>query len=256
MTTEETAPEANLPPAYRVVWLESVQSTMDEARQRAEAGADNFTLIWAGEQLGGRGRQGRNWASPKGNLYLSIILRPACTPAVAAQLSFLSAVALSEAFGKVAPPMAEVTFKWPNDVLLNGRKAAGILLESKSGADEEVDYLLIGMGVNIQSHPEDTPFPATSLRFEGCSPDITEAAVLEAFSRPFLAWVHRWLDEGFPPVRKAWLNHAAHIGEEIEVRLKDETLKGVFDALDEEGHLLLKLAGGEIRRISAGDVYF
>ena len=256
MTIDEHAPKATLPPVYRVEWLESVQSTMDEARQRAEAGADNFTLVWASEQLGGRGRQGRDWASPKGNLYLSIVLRPACTPAVAAQMSFLTAIALGEAVGKVAPPMAEVTFKWPNDVLLNSRKAAGILLESKAGADGEIEYLLIGLGVNIQSHPEDTPFPATSLKFEGCTPEVNEAAVLEAFSRPFLAWVNRWLDEGFAPVRKAWLNHAAHKGEEIEVRLHDEILKGVFDDLDEEGHLLLKLADGETRKISAGDVYF
>jgi BirA family biotin operon repressor/biotin-[acetyl-CoA-carboxylase] ligase len=185
------------------------------------------------------------------------VTRPDCPASQAVQLSFLAAVALGEAIGKVAPPMAEVTFKWPNDVLLNGRKAAGILLESKAARDRQgLEYLLIGMGVNIQSHPDDTPFPATSLRFEGCSPDVTETALLEAFSRAFLSWVNRWLDDGFAPVRKAWLNHAARKGEEIEVKLDKETLEGVFDDLDEEGHLLLKLADGRTRTISAGDVFF
>lgn len=248
-------PSVKLPPAYRLVELDSVGSTMQEARQRAEEGAEDGTLVWAKEQTEGRGRQGRNWASPRGNLYLSLILRPECSPATAAQLSFLAAVALGEAVGSVAPPMVEVTFKWPNDVLFNSRKGAGILLESSSAPDGGIDYVILGMGVNVQSHPEDAAYPSTSLRFEGCPPQLTEVQLLEAFGRSFLSRANTWLEEGFVPIRKAWLAHAANLGKEIEVRLPKETLTGTFEALDEQGVLLLRLADGSLKRIAAGDVY-
>lgn len=248
-------PGAKLPPAYRLIELDSVGSTMEEARRRAEEGAEDGTLIWAKEQTEGRGRQGRVWASPRGNLYLSLILRPDCAPATAAQLSFLAAVALGEAVGAVAPPMVEVTFKWPNDVLFNGRKGAGILLESRSLPDGRIDYVILGMGVNLQSHPEDAAYPATSLRFEGCPPQLNEAQLLEAFGRSFLSRANTWLEEGFEPIRKAWLAHAISLGKEIEVRLPKETLSGTFEGLDGQGVLQLRLADGSLRQIAAGDVY-
>ncbi len=249
------APSVKLPPAYRLVELDSVVSTMNEARERAEAGAEDGTLIWAKEQREGRGRQGRNWASPRGNLYLSLILRPECKPATAAQLSFLAAVALGEAVGSVAPPMVEVTFKWPNDVLFNSRKGAGILLESKSTPDGMIDYVILGIGVNVQTHPEESAYPATSLRFEGCPPTLSEVELLQAFSRSFLVRANSWLEDGFAPIRKAWLAHAISLGKEIEVRLPKETLRGVFEALDENGVLQLRLPDGDLKAIAAGDVY-
>lgn len=250
-----SAPGAKLPPAYRLVELDSVDSTMDEARRRAEEGAEDGTLVWAKEQVKGRGRQGRGWASPRGNLYLSLVLRPECSPAAAAQLSFLAAVALGEAVGTVAPPMVEVTFKWPNDVLFNNRKGAGILLESKSTPEGMIDYVILGMGVNVQCHPEDAAFPATSLRFEGCPPTLSEVELLEAFARSFLSRANTWIEEGFEPIRRAWLAHATSLGKEIEVRLPKETLTGTFEALDENGVLQLRLADGSLRQIAAGDVY-
>ncbi len=254
--TDLAAAPPKLPPAYRLVALDTVTSTNDEALRLAEQGAEDGTLIWAREQTKARGRQGRAWASPRGNLYLSLILRPECGPAEAAQLGFVAGLATGEAFGSVVPPMIEVTYKWPNDVLLNGRKAAGILLESRSGTEGKLDCLILGIGVNLRSFPEDSTFPATSLHFEGTPSDVGEIQVLEAFSRYFMSWVNRWLDDGFAPVRRAWLNHAHALGEEIEVRLQDETLKGTFKDLDERGALVLELPGAARRLISAGDVYF
>ncbi len=262
MTGPEPEPEVGaaarpkLPPLYRLVALDVVTSTNDEALRLAEEGAEDGTLVWAREQTKARGRQGRSWASPRGNLYLSLVLRPECGPGEAAQLGFVAGLATGEAFGSVAPPMIEVTYKWPNDVLLNGCKGAGILLESRSRADGTLDFLILGVGANVQHFPDDTAFPATSLRFEGTPPDVGEVELLEAFSRHFQSWVNRWLDDGFQPIRRAWLNHAHGLGEEIEVRLPRETLKGTFKDLDERGALILELAGGETRLISAGDVYF
>jgi BirA family biotin operon repressor/biotin-[acetyl-CoA-carboxylase] ligase len=251
----QAAARPKLPPAYRLVALETVGSTNDEALRLAAEGAEDGTLVWAREQTAGRGRQGRGWSSPPGNLYLSIVLRPDCAPAEAAQLSFVAGLALGEAFGSIAPPMIEVTYKWPNDLLLNGRKAAGILLESRSDPDGTLDWLILGLGANLQHFPEDTSFPATSLHFEGAT-EVDVVALLEAFGRCFLTWVNRWLDDGFAPVRRAWLHHAHGLGEEIEVRLPRETLNGTFKDLDARGVLVLELADGTRREISAGDVYF
>ena len=243
-----------LPTAYRLVSLDSVTSTMDEARRLANEGAEDGTLVWAREQTAGRGRQSREWDSPRGNLYLTLILRPECTPADAAQLGFAAAVGMGDAIGSVCPPL-DVTFKWPNDVLLNGRKVTGILLESKSQADGSLDWLLLGVGTNVATFPKDSAYPATSLRFEGTPPDVTEVDLLEAFGRHYLGWVNRWLDEGFAPVRNSWLRHAASKGEEIQVRLPQETLRGTFRDLDPDGRLLLELPDGGLRTIAAGDVF-
>lgn len=247
--------EPRLPPAYRLVALEEVDSTNAEAKRRAEAGAEDGTLIWAKRQTGGYGRQGRAWASASGNLFLSLIVRPDCALSEAAQLSFATAIALGEAVGSVGPALIEVTYKWPNDVLLNGRKAAGILLESKAGPDQNLEWLVIGLGANVSSFPSDTRLPATSLHFEGCATSVTAVDLLDAFARHLQSWINVWLDDGFAPLREAWLRHAQGLKQEIEVRLPQETLKGVFTDLDDSGTLLLTLPDGSTRHISAGHVY-
>ena len=245
-----------LPPAYRLVALERVGSSNDEAKRLAEEGAEDGTLVWAREQLEGRGRLGRTWASPPGNLYLSLILRPDCAPAEAAQLGFVAALGLGGGIGSVAPPLVEVRYKWPNDVLFNGRKGAGILLESRMSPSGGIDWLVLGLGVNVTSFPEDATFPATSLRFEGAPPTLTEVDLLEGFARHFLTWINRWLEDGFAPIRETWMRHAHGLGEPVEVRLSGETLSGRFRDLDDSGALLLELADGRVRPIAAGDVYF
>ncbi|HSR70912.1 MAG TPA: biotin--[acetyl-CoA-carboxylase] ligase [Kiloniellales bacterium] len=258
MSDEATAaPDApRLPPAYRLVALERVTSTNEEALRLAAEGAEDGTLVWAREQTAGRGRQGRSWSSPPGDLYLSLVLRPECTPGEAAQLGFVAALAVGDAVGTVGPPLVEVTYKWPNDVLLNGRKGAGILLESRTGPDGALDHLVLGVGVNVRNFPREARFPATSMVFEGAVPDLGPVPVLESFARHFLSWTNRWLDDGFAPIRRAWLNHAHGLGEAIEVDLTGETLRGTFRDLDERGALVLELADGTRRTVTAGDVYF
>jgi BirA family biotin operon repressor/biotin-[acetyl-CoA-carboxylase] ligase len=256
MTPQPAPDQPRLPPAYRLVALDQVESTNDEARRLAEAGAEDGTLVWAREQTKGRGRLGRSFASPRGNLYLSLVLRPDCSPAQAAQLSFVAALGVGDGVGSVAPPMVEVRYKWPNDVLFNGCKGSGILLESQVTPGGALDWLILGIGVNVQSHPEDTAFPATNLRSEGAGADLDEKAMLEAFARHFLVWVNRWLEDGFGPVRKAWINHAKGINEQVEVRLPNETLTGTFKELDGTGALVLALPDGTSRKVTAGDVHF
>jgi len=246
----------HLAPAYRLVALDSVESTNDEAKRLAEEGVEDGTLVWAREQTKARGRRGRSWTSPRGNLCFSLVLRPDCSPAEAAQLGFVAALGIGDAVGSVAPPMIEVHYKWPNDVLFNDRKGAGILLESQMTPEGSLAWLVLGIGLNVAHFPEDSEFPATSLRFEGAPAEVTDLAVLESFSRHFLSWVNRWLEEGFAPIRKTWLSHAYRLGEEIRVNLPRESLTGRFVDLDETGTLTLELPNGEKRQIAAGDVHF
>jgi len=246
-----------LPPAYRLVEFDEVASTNEEAKRLARDGAEDGTLVWAKTQTAGRGRAGRTWDSPRGNLYFSLVLRPECAPAEAAQLGFVAAVGLGDALALVLPPMVEYRFKWPNDVLMNDCKLAGILLEAEGAGKPLLDWLVLGIGVNVRSHPKNVEFPATSLEYE-TGVKFATTDILEAFGRHFLSWVNRWREDGFAPVRAAWRAKAQGLGERIRVRLQDRTLSGRFLDLDVDGALRLdagKKAGG-VLRIAAGDVYF
>jgi BirA family biotin operon repressor/biotin-[acetyl-CoA-carboxylase] ligase len=248
-----TAASLSLPDGYRLVAFDRVGSTNDEAKALAHAGAAQGTLVWAGEQTAGRGRRGRAWASPPGNLYLSLIERPDCAPAAAAQLGFVAALGLGEAIIDLAGPALPLAYKWPNDLLLGGRKLAGILLESETRGSGRLDFIVLGLGINLAAAPQDVEYPATSLAAEGAGA-IAPAALLTAFVRRYDAWAARWREAGFAAVRAAWLARAGGIGDEIRVRLPGATLSGRFRDLDADGALLLDAADGS-RRIAAGDVF-
>ncbi|NQV83324.1 MAG: biotin--[acetyl-CoA-carboxylase] ligase [Rhodospirillales bacterium] len=248
--------QLNLPSAYHLVSLDTVDSTNAEARRRAMQGEEatpDGTLILAKQQTEGRGRRGRTWHSPPGNLYCSLVLRPEIPIARAAEFSFIAALAVHDALGTVGDAGHQVHCKWPNDILLNDHKVAGLLLETETTASGVPDWIILGLGLNVAVFPGDTDFPATSLRAESWA--ATEGEILESFCRHFLKWTNTWLEDGFAPIRKNWLWRCYGLGEEIEVRLENESVSGVFEDLDEHGVLLLKTADGE-RRISAGDVFF
>jgi BirA family biotin operon repressor/biotin-[acetyl-CoA-carboxylase] ligase len=244
-----------LPPHYSLIALDSVGSSNDEARRLAEEGAAHRTIVWAGEQTRGRGRQGRSWASPRGNLYLSMVLRPDCSLSEAACFSFLACVALGEAVAALVGNSIKVTYKWPNDVMFNGKKGVGILLESKAKPDGSLDWLVIGMGTNIAHFPDDSRTPASSLYAEGADRSLVPAVLLEELARQFDIWLEIWQKRGFADIRTAWKERVQGLGTTIEVRLPQETLSGVFTDLDSDGALLLALPVGRLRKITAGDVF-
>ena len=242
-----------LPPPFRKVVLDETDSTNSEARRRAEAGAPEGLAVVARRQTAGRGRRGRHWHSPEGNLYVSLLLRPERPLAEAALLSFVTVVALGEAAESMLPPESPVAFKWPNDLLVGGAKCAGMLLES-SGGGGRPDWLIVGVGVNLVSHPRGLPYPATDMAAQGARPSSPDDA-LDAFIRRFAHWRGIWLRRGFAPVRRAWLARAAGLGGPAEVRAGAATLRGTFAGLDPGGAMLLETADGR-RRVAAGDVFF
>jgi BirA family biotin operon repressor/biotin-[acetyl-CoA-carboxylase] ligase len=243
-----------LPPHYRLICYDSIGSTNDEAKRLARDGAVERTLIWAREQSAGRGRRGRRWVSPRGNLYVSLILRPDCAPNRAAQLGFVAALAVGGALNTLLPRVGKLSYKWPNDVLINGRKIAGILLESEMASLEKLSFLVVGVGVNLRASPSGMEFPASSVAQEGLG-SVPPALLLEEFAGQFQFWETRWLADGFAPIRAAWRAGAAiSRGEPVRVRLEAVTLHGRFLDIDENGALLLD-AAGEHRLVSAGEVF-
>jgi BirA family transcriptional regulator, biotin operon repressor / biotin---[acetyl-CoA-carboxylase] ligase len=243
----------SLPAFFRLERFDEIDSTNEEAKRRAAAGAAADTLVWARSQSGGRGRRGRSFISPPGNLYMSMLLRPDRPPAVAAQLGFAASLAVGEAAAPLLPAAAGLAFKWPNDVLIGGRKCCGILLESQAGPTGRLDWLVVGIGVNLVSFPEALETPAISLAAAGAAP-VSVEALLAAVAGRFLVWYERWLADGIAALRQPWLARAQGLGERIRVRLADSEIGGRFAGLDEEGALLLD-DGSERRRITAGDVF-
>lgn len=239
--------------AYRLLSFAQLDSTNEEAKRQAGKGAPEGTLIWAREQTAGRGRRGRPWVSDVGNLYMSILLRPSRLAADSAQLGFAAALAVGETIVPRLPLGTVLAYKWPNDVLIDGRKSSGILLESQAAGDGLIDWLVIGIGVNLVSFPEDTEHPATSLAAAGAGM-VTPETMLESIAERFLLWYRRWQEDGFPPLRAAWLARVRGLGEGIRVRLNGEEAHGRFAGLDEDGALLLE-DGVTRRRIAAGDVF-
>jgi BirA family biotin operon repressor/biotin-[acetyl-CoA-carboxylase] ligase len=241
-----------LPPGWRLVRHRVIGSTNDEAKRLAHAGAADRTVVWALQQTRGRGRRGRPWHSPPGNLYASLILRPTAPPERAAQLGFVAALAVGGALGRLVPALAGLSCKWPNDVLLCGRKLCGILLESETGEGERLAFLVVGVGINLRATPPATEFPATSLTEQGFA-DVAPDAMLTALVTEFEHWRGRWEAEGFTPIRAAWRQRAV-LGGPARVRLDHLTLQGRLIDIDDEGALLLE-EGGRQRRISAGEVF-
>ncbi|HEV8680248.1 MAG TPA: biotin--[acetyl-CoA-carboxylase] ligase [Stellaceae bacterium] len=230
-----------------------VGSTNDIAKELARAGKPDRTLVWAREQTAGRGRRGRVWHSPPGNFYLSFVLRPAVPATRAAQLGFVTALGLGDALIDLAGHRLDLRYKWPNDLLVGGKKIAGILLESETAVTGDVEFVVVGVGVNTAEAPENVEYPATSLAAEGVS-GVTASAMLTAFARRFDRWDRRWQRFGFAPVRAAWMERAAGLGDDIRVRLGSATLTGRFADLGGDGALVLDAADGR-RRIAAGDVF-
>ncbi len=238
-----------------VVFFEETDSTNLRAQALGDAGAVEGTVIIADRQSAGKGRLGRQWFSPPGvNLYASILLRPPISPRFAPQLTFVSAVAVARALEEIAG--LETTVKWPNDILLNGKKVAGLLNEL-SAETERVHYVVLGIGVNLNmaadEFPADLRYPATSVAIEK-----GETVSRLAFVRCLLHHVEHlyelYLLKGFAPLLRAWESLFELTGHAAEVDCQERLLRGIVEGLDDDGALLLRLPSGATERILAGDV--
>jgi BirA family biotin operon repressor/biotin-[acetyl-CoA-carboxylase] ligase len=252
---------------YRLAAYATIGSTSSEALSRARAGDPGRLWVAAREQTSGHGRRGRAWQTQSGNLAASLLLRLPGFETASATLGFAAGLALESAIRACAPdvalslalddaggPRARLRLKWPNDVLVDGAKVAGILLEAVTmpGAANSV---VIGIGVNVLHAPEGVPYPATSL--SACGAKVTAEELFTALAE---AWVEHEIvwdgGRGFGAIRRRWLERATGLGAPIAVRLGDDVLRGTFETIDADGRLVVRAADGSARTIAAGDVHF
>jgi BirA family transcriptional regulator, biotin operon repressor / biotin---[acetyl-CoA-carboxylase] ligase len=245
-----------LPAGYRIKRLDDTVSTNADCLEAAQAGEASGLWIVARRQSGGRGSRGRSWVSQEGNLFASLMLRNPAPANVFAELTFVVSLAVREALAKLAQRQGvsrTIALKWPNDVLVSGRKVSGILLESHEAGGDRV--VIVGIGVNCNSHPDETLHRATDLAAEGIHASADDVLVeISASLSNYLAIWNR--GEGFEAIRQAWMNEATGIGQRIYVKMPGRELTGTFEDLAPDGNLVLTLDDGSAVRLSAADIFF
>jgi len=253
---------------YRLEAHDSVGSTNALALERATAGDGGRLWIVSKRQESGRGRRGRVWATPEGNLAATLLLVERYELKLAATLGFVAGLALADALDAVVPDRRisiaadgggqagrgdRFELKWPNDVLAQGAKLAGILLESSLLPDNRI-ALAIGIGVNVVAHPEDVPYPAVSLKAMGFTGNAEGLflALSDAWAENIRIWNG---GAGLSTIRQRWLSRAAGLGSEVAVRVDGNVVRGVFETIDEDCRFVIR-AGDGVVKIAAGDVHF
>lgn len=239
---------------FHLLAFDELDSTSEEARRIAIKGGAHGAVVWAKRQTDGRGRMDRNWESREGNLFASILLSPGCDIAVASQLSFVAAIAAREAIVPILPEECSVQLKWPNDVLIDGRKVGGILLEAFTPPGQQKLWVVVGIGINVDSYPQDTLFPATCIR--ECGVDLISAKiVLSRLVHHFSQRYNQWQQRGFGVIRREWQSKAWMLKSKVRIALPHEEILGTFEGLDENGSLILKVGPGKRQVIPAGDLF-
>jgi BirA family biotin operon repressor/biotin-[acetyl-CoA-carboxylase] ligase len=238
---------------FRLAHFTELASTNGEALARAKAEDPGRLWIVADTQNAGRGRNGRAWFSPLGNLYASLLLLDPAPPHKAAELGFVCGVAATQVLREIIRDDQRIKIKWPNDVLYNGTKLCGILLESATVPGGRL-ACAAGFGVNCQAHPKNTPYPATDLMTITGRP-VAPETVLAKLSAAMANWLGVWAaGAGFESIRGEWLSLAAGLGARIRVALPSHMVEGTFQTIDSMGRLILVQAGG-VSRIEAGDIF-
>lgn len=244
----------NISSAYTLLEFETLGSTNTYAKEIALYPATkDKTVVLTYNQTAGRGRHGNQWVSKGGNLYTTILLKPEKMSALSAgQMSFVTSLAVFQTLRQFLPETVSVQTKWPNDILVNGKKICGILLESEF-MGSFTKFLVIGMGVNLSDKPDlDTATSFTELLGNA----IPVEEFLPALIKNFDSLYHLFLKNGFEAIRHEWLSHAAYKGQTIKVRLPEETFHATFLDIDETGQLVVELENGEKRKVSSGEVFF
>jgi BirA family biotin operon repressor/biotin-[acetyl-CoA-carboxylase] ligase len=239
--------------SYRHLAFDQLGSTNDEAMARLRAGDPGDLWISARSQSAGRGRQGRAWSSPPGNLYASLALRLDMAPSLAPQLGFVAGTALAAVLSGRLGGDQRLQIKWPNDIIFAGAKLAGLLLESAVLGDRRL-ACVVGFGVNCRSHPQGLAYPATDLAAAGdrkVEARLVLAALADAMARRLAVWDR---GVGFDVVRAEWQEHAVDLGTPLAVTIGERRVTGTFQGLDAAGRLRLGTDGGRIA-IEAGDVF-
>ena len=245
---------ASAPKGVGARFFDSLASTNVTAADLARAGDMGPLWVIAGEQNDGRGRRGRVWTSGPGNLYASLLLRPRLSPKDLVALPFLVALAIRDSFITLGAESPKVKCKWPNDVLIDGRKASGVLIESSARSAQQLDHLIIGIGMNLAHHPEGAQFPPTDLK-TATGNNVPVRLAFEALAHHMFTRITNWRIDDFGPIAQEWTDAAWGLGNACELRTASETFVGTPESLGPDGGLIVRLDGGGEKRLYAGDIF-
>jgi len=238
---------------YHLLSFDELDSTNEEAKRLARNGGSHGAVVWAKRQSEGKGRMGRTWISSQGNLFVSLLLQPGKPLGELCQLSFVAAIAAIEALEDMLPDKHALQCKWPNDILLEGRKLGGILLESFQGEQGKL-WVVVGLGINVDSFPPRTEFPATCLQDAGVEL-VSAKIILSRFIHHFIERYNEWNIKGFAPIRKRWMQSAWGMEQHLCARVPEGNIEGIAQGIDAQGALLLKLGNGKKHQVHAADIF-
>jgi len=252
--------DIDLPAGHRLLHLVETTSTNTQALEHVSKGEAGPLWIVANRQTQGRGRRQRAWVSIEGNLHTSLVLSPDCAPDRIAELGFVAGLAcydavsagLNDAAKVILGEVAALALKWPNDLLIDDKKAAGILLERAASPEGAKECVVIGFGINITGHPEEVNFPAIHLK--SYEPDIDKVDLVEALAAAMVHWLDVWKQgQDFATIREIWTKRAYGLGQAITVDLETKQLMGCFRGIDENGAMLVETSNGKVETVMAGD---
>jgi len=244
----------SLPIPYTLVELERAESALEAACRLAREGAEEGTLVHVREESAPRGRLGGPWWSAPGNLHCALVLEPEGDARAAGELGLIGVVALGTAVAGLLSPLVSLRYRWANDVLVNGAKAATVSLAGPATENGVLPWLVLGVRANVAVCPEETGFPATSLTEVEGEVEFGHAELLEGFAREFLAWINRWAEAGLGTVLEAWRPRAEGIGEPTALRLSGGRVEGTVSGVDEAGSLLLETSAG-VRTVTLNEFF-
>jgi BirA family biotin operon repressor/biotin-[acetyl-CoA-carboxylase] ligase len=229
----------------------TVKSTQDIVKGMAAIGQPEGMVVQATEQTGGQGRHGREWVSEKGNLYISLLLRPSCSVQNIGQISLVAGLAVAETIRAHIDKADKLVLKWPNDILIDGEKCAGILIETSLTGNTAVEWVALGIGINVENAP---PGLGSCLKDHAENPvklaDL-RATLLKEINKYYI----QWIQDGIEAIRKQWLEIAHKKGTALRIRVGAQIERGIFYDIDEQGNLLLHDSDLRLKKITAGEVY-
>jgi BirA family transcriptional regulator, biotin operon repressor / biotin---[acetyl-CoA-carboxylase] ligase len=231
-----------------------IGSTNDEAKKLMDEGAPEGTVVRADTQTAGRGRQGRHWVSAPGNLYVSVLLRPACSLREVSQLSFVAALAVGETIAFYLTEPDKLYYKWPNDIMLGNCKVSGILLEASSEAGGQVDGCVVGIGLNVKSAPGQVGYPTTKLQDHIVNEMDNEKLFMECLQN-LNTYYYIWKEKKFPALRFKWLTRAYRLCETVKVKVGQNEIQGQFLGLGIDGSLILRGKNGKVLNLNSAEVF-
>lgn len=230
---------------------ETVSSTQDIIKTRAEDGQPEGMVVQALEQTEGYGRHAREWVSEPGNLYLSLLLRPSCGVQEIGQLSLMAGLAAAQTIQGFMDEPDKLRLKWPNDVLIEGKKCAGLILETGLGADQSLEWVALGIGINLSAAPAEIGTHIEAYSDKPPTLDRLRHALLKEIATLY----ELWQAQGFGPIKAQWLARAHEKGDKVSVKIGDERREGSFHGIDEQGALLIHDEQFRVKKITSGDIY-